>query len=132
MFCNNCGKKIKAGSSRCSCGAPVEQMEYCGGFWGLVGKKPEKPRRNDIGESQSSPNPVERPVLNTSHVGYENSENSFENDERRKRSSGAGIGLIIGCIMAAVVLIGGGAFFLMRKGNPEPPVKSENRVGNQS
>ena len=124
MFCNNCGKKIKAGSSRCSCGAPVEQMEYCGGFWGLVGKKPEKPRRNDIGESQNSQIPVERAALTSGHTASGNSEPSFENDERRSRGSGAGIGLIIGGIMAAIVLIGSGAFLLMRKENPKPPVRT--------
>ena len=120
MFCNNCGKKIKAGAVRCSCGAPVEQMEYCGGFWGLVGKKPEKPRRNDVGEKPNSQPPMERSSLNSGYTGSENAEKFFESGERRSRSSGSGIGLAIGGIMAGLVLIGGGALLFMRKGKPVP------------
>ncbi|MCC8129413.1 MAG: hypothetical protein LIO51_05690 [Clostridiales bacterium] len=41
MFCKKCGNKLVAGEKTCRyCGAPAEQAEICGGFWGLVGEKP--------------------------------------------------------------------------------------------
>lgn len=42
MYCKICGCKIKSGMKRCpDCGADVSDIEYCGGFWGLVGEDTE-------------------------------------------------------------------------------------------
>lgn len=41
MFCNACGSKLSKEDKKCrACGAPADQGETCGGFWGLVGEKP--------------------------------------------------------------------------------------------
>ncbi len=38
MYCMKCGCKIVPKSMKCSnCGADSTRVEYCGGFWGLVG-----------------------------------------------------------------------------------------------
>lgn len=38
MYCKKCGCKVEIGEKKCSnCGANVQDIEYCGGFWGLVG-----------------------------------------------------------------------------------------------
>ncbi len=40
MYCKNCGCKINTGEKRCSdCGTDIKEIEYCGGFWGLVGEE---------------------------------------------------------------------------------------------
>ena len=39
MYCAKCGCKIQAGENVCSnCRAVLNNAEYCGGFWGLVGQ----------------------------------------------------------------------------------------------
>lgn len=39
MYCKKCGFKLTAGSRVCAeCGTDNANVEYCGGFWGLVGK----------------------------------------------------------------------------------------------
>lgn len=39
VYCNNCGCKISSGERRCpNCDAEIRDIEYNGGFWGLVGK----------------------------------------------------------------------------------------------
>ena len=39
MYCNNCGCKISSGESRCpNCDTEIKDIEYNGGFWGLVGQ----------------------------------------------------------------------------------------------
>lgn len=41
MFCNSCGSKLKKDDRVCSaCGAPADQGETCGGFWGIVTAAP--------------------------------------------------------------------------------------------
>lgn len=41
MFCNTCGSKLSKDDKKCRvCGAPADQGEACGGFWGLVGAEP--------------------------------------------------------------------------------------------
>lgn len=43
MYCGKCGCKIRNGEVKCSnCGADVTEIEYCGGFWGLVGEDEKK------------------------------------------------------------------------------------------
>lgn len=40
MYCSNCGCKVHEDEKVCSdCGASLYSVEYCGGFWGLVGKR---------------------------------------------------------------------------------------------
>lgn len=40
MYCKNCGKRIITGKVKCdNCGDSVENAEYCGGFWGLIGEE---------------------------------------------------------------------------------------------
>ena len=40
MYCKNCGCKISTEEKRCSdCGIDIKEIEYCGGFWGLVGEE---------------------------------------------------------------------------------------------
>ena len=40
MYCDNCGYKLKKTDTVCpKCGNTVENAEYCGGFWGLVGEE---------------------------------------------------------------------------------------------
>ena len=132
MFCNNCGKKIKPGALKCSCGAPVEKMEYCGGFWGLVGKNPKSSSsaphpdtlsRNEIAERGYKPSP-ENAEINSSREISGNYDYTGEREERRSRSSKAGIGLIAGIALAAIVLVGGGAFFLFRGGDDDKTQKN--------
>ena len=47
MYCKKCGCRINGNESRCTeCGTEISRVEYCGGFWGLVGvdnKKVEIP-----------------------------------------------------------------------------------------
>lgn len=39
MYCNNCGCKISTGECRCpNCDTEINDIEYNGGFWGLVGQ----------------------------------------------------------------------------------------------
>lgn len=39
MYCNNCGCKIRSGERRCpNCDTEIKDIEYNGGFWGLVGQ----------------------------------------------------------------------------------------------
>lgn len=39
MYCSKCGCKIHAGENVCSnCRTALKDIEYCGGFWGLVGQ----------------------------------------------------------------------------------------------
>lgn len=39
MYCNNCGCKISSGECRCpNCDTEIKDIEYNGGFWGLVGQ----------------------------------------------------------------------------------------------
>ena len=41
MYCNNCGRRVRAQDVVCpECGSELA-AEYCGGFWGLVNDKPE-------------------------------------------------------------------------------------------
>lgn len=43
MFCNACGNKLSKEDKKCrACGAPADQSESCGGFWGLIGKEPPR------------------------------------------------------------------------------------------
>lgn len=43
MYCKKCGCRINYGEQRCSdCGTEVGVIEYCGGFWGLVGENNKK------------------------------------------------------------------------------------------
>ena len=40
MYCSKCGYQIKKGNNKClNCGELVDSAEFCGGFWGLVGKE---------------------------------------------------------------------------------------------
>lgn len=42
MYCQKCGYKLSKGSYICSnCGSQNQDIEYCGGFWGLTGEKKE-------------------------------------------------------------------------------------------
>lgn len=38
MYCKKCGCKILMEEKCPECGTDVTEVEYCGGFWGLVGK----------------------------------------------------------------------------------------------
>lgn len=38
MYCKKCGKRAPEGAEVCECGAKLQIDEYCGGFWGLLGK----------------------------------------------------------------------------------------------
>ena len=38
MYCKKCGCKILTEEKCPECGADVTDIEYCGGFWGLVEK----------------------------------------------------------------------------------------------
>ena len=120
MFCNQCGKRIKPGAVKCSCGAPVEQMEACGGFWGLVGKNPKPSSasmetmpmsRNEIAERGYKP-ASEKAEYNGPRGSAEGLSYMGERQESRNRSSKAGIGLFAGIAVAVLALAGGGAFFL--------------------
>lgn len=51
MYCKNCGCKINIGEKRCSdCGNDIKGVEYCGGFWGLVGEEKKVKTLNPIEE----------------------------------------------------------------------------------
>lgn len=63
MYCKKCGCKIKSGQRCCSdCGIETSNIEYCGGFWGLVGEDNKKehvpiieeihPQKNQDNEKQ--------------------------------------------------------------------------------
>lgn len=40
MYCSKCGYQIKKGNNKClNCGELADSAEFCGGFWGLVGKE---------------------------------------------------------------------------------------------
>lgn len=44
MYCKRCGYKVGQQDTRCRhCGEGLEELEVCGGFWGLVGKQPAAP-----------------------------------------------------------------------------------------
>ncbi len=77
MYCSKCGCKIHAGEDVCSnCHAALNNVEYCGGFWGLVGRNipeekavtaetiPTKPdtETSDVSEAGYSDN---KPKTNT-------------------------------------------------------------------
>ena len=48
MYCQKCGCKIKKNDKKCpNCGKKVE-LEYCGGFWGLVGEEIEQSPKREI------------------------------------------------------------------------------------
>lgn len=120
MFCNHCGKRIKPGAVKCSCGAPVEQMEACGGFWGLVGKSPKASStsmepmpmsRNEIAERGYKP-AAEKAEFNGTRGSSEGLDHISDRQESRNRSSKTGIGLFAGIVVAVLALVGGGAFFL--------------------
>ncbi len=56
MFCHKCGMKIKPKTSICpNCNRPVDENEFCGGFWDLL-EGEEKPQKNrkESGENQES------------------------------------------------------------------------------
>lgn len=43
MYCSKCGCKVESSQKNCpNCGALADGIEYCGGFWGLVGEEPKK------------------------------------------------------------------------------------------
>lgn len=47
MYCQKCGCRVKRTDEKCpNCGSVVS-LEYCGGFWGLVGEEP-KSRSNSV------------------------------------------------------------------------------------
>lgn len=42
MYCRKCGYRLVSGEKICqNCGESAVSAEYCGGFWGLVGKEGE-------------------------------------------------------------------------------------------
>ncbi len=48
MYCQKCGCKISKNDKKCpNCGKKVE-LEYCGGFWGLVGEEREQSPKREI------------------------------------------------------------------------------------
>ena len=48
MYCQKCGCKISKNDKKCpNCGKKVE-LEYCGGFWGLVGEEIEQSPKREI------------------------------------------------------------------------------------
>lgn len=55
MYCQKCGYKLKSNSSTCpNCGSRNDEIEYCGGFWGLVHQdESKKPLENRKEEARS-------------------------------------------------------------------------------
>ena len=48
MYCQKCGCKINKNDKKClNCGKKVE-LEYCGGFWGLVGEEIDQSPKREI------------------------------------------------------------------------------------
>lgn len=47
MYCAKCGYKVLKNARQCqNCGASVEGIEYCGGFWGLVNREEDQLKRD--------------------------------------------------------------------------------------
>lgn len=53
MYCKKCGCRLNKGNSKCpDCGVKVTEIEYCGGFWGLVGERGKNDGQADIDRSE--------------------------------------------------------------------------------
>ena len=73
MFCNSCGNKLSKGEKHCrACGAPADQGETCGGFWGLVGTNPPAPPAPPAPPTPPAPpaNPVVKKENNAMRLWY--------------------------------------------------------------
>ena len=71
MFCNTCGSKLSKDDKKCrACGAPADQGEACGGFWGLVGAEPPVvpvPVKQPVKEISAGEVPAEQPAEKRKH-----------------------------------------------------------------
>ena len=49
MYCENCGRRVDFDDKKCpDCGIEIEEIEYCGGFWGLIGEKKHETEQKTI------------------------------------------------------------------------------------
>lgn len=65
MFCNSCGSKLRKGDKVCAaCGAPADQGEACGGFWGII-SAPPVPAPAPAPAPVPPPSPIKQPGVPT-------------------------------------------------------------------
>ena len=103
MYCKRCDYKVGQQDARCRhCGEGLEELEVCGGFWGLVGKEPEGP--------VIAPVPVQGPVAS---VEQETETVPVEEKKKRKQKPvhqqfpilfRVAIGVCVVCLLALILL----------------------------
>lgn len=98
MYCKKCGCKIKSEEKYCSdCGAEVGNIEYCGGFWGLVGEEKEKIDIPDI-----KPVEPEKIIEENKKAALKEHPVSKRKNKRKNRMMYVGIALLIICVIQTI------------------------------
>lgn len=84
MYCKKCGCKLKSDAKICEeCGAVVNSIEYCGGFWGLVSGEKEKlpPGFSTAGDLSPAENPDQtkeiHPMIESTPIGHESAKKNM-------------------------------------------------------
>lgn len=100
MYCRKCGYRLVSGEKTCqNCGEPAAFAEYCGGFWGLVGKE-------GAGKASSATCREELPVTVQAISEIKNNAGQEKTKDKKSfRNKAAKIGITAMALVCSVFVI---------------------------
>lgn len=98
MYCQKCGYKLESNSFTCpNCGSRNDEIEYCGGFWGLVHQDESKKLLENKREE------ARKEEVRSETARRKRNSAVYEERQRKKKKQGVVSVLLCACVLFVII-----------------------------